>query len=165
MRLRARDHSFQALSLVEKVEPAQVCSTLCSRDQRSMWMQDGCKVHLDSYMASKVSCFMVTWIIFKSHIFEVGLAKIGWPWHSKRSQPLIYSIFLCVRTPMNRHSLKIVFGWEQGHIWVHSRLEGPWPHYMILEVGWDGLCTNSFQLSQFHGHVSWLVCEVALSIV
>jgi hypothetical protein len=35
---------------------------------------------------------------------------------------------------------------------------------MILEVPWDGLWTLSFGLSQFHGHGSWLVCEVALSV-
>ena len=31
-----------------------------------------------------------------------------------------------------------------------------------LEVSWDGLWTFSFGLSQFHGHGSWLVNEVAL---
>jgi len=30
-------------------------------------------------------------------------------------------------------------------------------------VSWDGLWTLSFGLSQFHGHESWLVCEVALN--
>ena len=35
---------------------------------------------------------------------------------------------------------------------------------MILEVSWDGLWTPSFGLSQFHGHGSWLMCEVALSV-
>ena len=34
---------------------------------------------------------------------------------------------------------------------------------MILEVSWDSLWTLSFGLSRFHGHGSWLVCEVALS--
>ena len=48
------------------------------------------------------------------------------------------------------------------HIWLHITLEGPWPHYMILEVCWDGLWTLSFGLSQSHGHGSWLMCEVAL---
>jgi hypothetical protein len=33
---------------------------------------------------------------------------------------------------------------------------------MILEVSWDDLWTLSFGLSQFHGHGSWLMCEVAL---
>ena len=36
---------------------------------------------------------------------------------------------------------------------------------MILEVCWDGLWTHSFKLSQFHGHGSWLVCEVALRVL
>ena len=35
---------------------------------------------------------------------------------------------------------------------------------MMLEVSWDGLWTLSFGLSQFHGHGSWLVCEVALIV-
>ena len=34
---------------------------------------------------------------------------------------------------------------------------------MILEVCWDGLWTLSFGLSQFHGHGSWVSCEVAFS--
>ena len=33
---------------------------------------------------------------------------------------------------------------------------------MILEVCWDGLWTLSCGLSQFHGHGSQVVCEVAL---
>ena len=67
--------TLQALSLVEKTEPVQVRFTLCLRDQQSMWMQDGCKVYMDSYMASNGSCFMVTWIIFKNHLLEVGLTQ------------------------------------------------------------------------------------------
>ena len=50
------------------------------------------------------------------------------------------------------------------HIWLHITLEGRWPHYMMLEVGWDGLRTLSLWLSQYHGHGSWLVCEVTLSV-
>ena len=38
-------------------------------------MQDGCKVYTDSYMASNGSCFMVTWIIFKNHLLQVGLTQ------------------------------------------------------------------------------------------
>ena len=37
---------------------------------------------------------------------------------------------------------------------------GPLPHYVNLEVCWDGLWTLSFGLSQFCGQGSWLVCEV-----
>ena len=38
-------------------------------------MHDGCKVYMDSYMASNGSCFMVTWTIFKNHLLEVGLTQ------------------------------------------------------------------------------------------
>ena len=31
--------------------------------------------YMDSYMASNGSCFMVTWIIFKNHLLEVGLTQ------------------------------------------------------------------------------------------
>ena len=56
-------NALQALSLVEKAEPVQVRFTLRWRDQRSTWMQNGCKVYMDSYMTSNGSCFMVTWTI------------------------------------------------------------------------------------------------------
>ena len=49
------------------------------------------------------------------------------------------------------------------HIWLHPTLEVVWPHDMILEVSCDGLWTLSFGLSQFHGHGSWLMCDVALT--
>ena len=66
--------TLQALSLVEKAEPVQVrYFTLCLRDQRSVWMQDGCMVYTDSDVASNGSCFMFTWTIFKNHFLEVGL--------------------------------------------------------------------------------------------
>ena len=52
--------TLQVLSLVEKVELVQVRFTLRFRDQQSLWMQDGCKVYMDSYMASNGSCFMIT---------------------------------------------------------------------------------------------------------
>jgi hypothetical protein len=38
-------------------------------------MQDGCKVYMDSYMASNESCSMVTWTVFKNHLLEVGLTQ------------------------------------------------------------------------------------------
>ena len=38
-------------------------------------MQDGCKIYMDSYMASNGSCFMVTRTIFKNHLLDVRLAQ------------------------------------------------------------------------------------------
>jgi hypothetical protein len=36
---------------------------------------DGCKVYMDSYMASNESCVTVTWTIFKNHLLEAGLTQ------------------------------------------------------------------------------------------
>ena len=38
-------------------------------------MHNGCKVYMDSYMASNGSCFMVISIIFQNHLLEVGLTQ------------------------------------------------------------------------------------------
>jgi hypothetical protein len=38
-------------------------------------MRDECKVYMDSYMAPNGLCLMVTWIIFKNHVLEVGLTR------------------------------------------------------------------------------------------
>ena len=66
---------LQALSLVEKAELVQVPFTLSSRDQRSMWTQDGCKAHMHSYMALNGSCLLVTCISFKNYLLEVSLTQ------------------------------------------------------------------------------------------
>ena len=68
-----------------------------------------------------------------------------------------------VRGPAWREVYWNSIWWRPSHIWLHTTLEDPWPHYMILEVCWDGLRTLSFGLSQFHGHGSRLVCDVALN--
>ena len=68
--------TLQALSMVKKkAELVQVHFTLRLRDQPSLWMQDGCKAYMDSYMASIGSCFMVTWTIVKNHLLEEGLPQ------------------------------------------------------------------------------------------
>ena len=68
-------NTLQALSLVEKAEPVQVRSKLRLKNQLSKWMQNGCTVYMDSYMASNGSCFMVTINISKNHLLEVGLTQ------------------------------------------------------------------------------------------
>ena len=63
--------TLQALSLVENPELVQVRLRL--RDQWSMWIEGGCQVYMDPYMASNGSCFMVTWTILRNNLLEVGL--------------------------------------------------------------------------------------------
>jgi hypothetical protein len=100
--------TLQALSLVGKAELVQVRFTLSLRDQRSMWMQDGCKVYIDSYMASNGLCFMVNWTIFKNHMLEVGWKhKTRRPWHFD-AHNWWFILFYHVWGPyMNRMPLKL----------------------------------------------------------
>ena len=58
-------------------------------------------------MASNGSCFMVTRTIFKKPpLGRRPNTKLGDHGHSKRSQPLVYSILSCVRTCIYKNSLK-----------------------------------------------------------
>jgi hypothetical protein len=152
--------TLQALSLVEKEEPVQVRFTLRLKDQRSTWMQDGCKVYMDSCMASNGSCFMVTWTIFGTDISEVGLAQreVMALWMFT-TVGLLYFI-MC----------EGLHEWNPNSIWLRA-----WSH-MTSHYTWGSLITlhdfggvlgrpldTYFGLSQFPGHGSWLVCAVALS--
>ena len=99
--------TLQALLLVEKVKPVQVQFTLRLKDQWSMWMQDRCK-------SSHGFLHGTDWIIFHGHLdyFQkppLGSrpnTKPGRLRHYKRLQPVVYSILPCVRTCMNKNSLK-----------------------------------------------------------
>ena len=112
--------TLQALSLVEKVEPVQVHFTLRLRDQRSMWMQDGCKslhgflhgiewimfqIHLDCFQKSPLAGRPNTkpgdrgtpnvrnrWFILFYHVWRPAWIKIHWN-----------SIWLRARSHMSSH--------------------------------------------------------------
>ena len=126
--------TLQTLSLVEKAEPVQVCFTLWLRDQRSMWMQDGCRVYMDSYMASNGSCSIVIWIIFKNHFLEVGLTQ-DWDTIALRILTTIDLLcFIMCEDLLGFKFIEMAFDWGPSHIWPHTTLEDPWPHCMIMEV-------------------------------
>ena len=157
--------TLQALSLVEKVEPVQVRFTLCLRDQRSMRMQEWCKVYMFSYMASKhQSCFMVIWTIFKSHLSgsrsNTKPGDHGTPNAHNRWFILVYDVWGLALVELHWNNIRL-------RVWSHMN-----SHYTCKSVttlhdfggvlGRPPLDTSSFGLSQFHRHGSWLVCEVAL---
>ena len=120
--------TLQALSLVEKAEPVQVHFTLRLRDQWSMWMQDGCKVYMDSYMASNGSCFMVTWTIFKNHLLEVGLTQNRETMALRRLTTVGFTLFYHVWGP----------AWIEIHwnsIWLRAR------SHMTSHYTWGSVTT------------------------
>ena len=98
--------TLRAISLVEKVGLVQVHFTLCLRDQWSKWMQDGCKVYMDSYMASNWSCFMVTWTILKNYPLEVGLTQNRETMAFRMLTMVDLLYFIMWKDHMNRNSLK-----------------------------------------------------------
>ena len=143
---------------------SKFASHYARRTDGSMWMQD-------SYMYVKYvkSTWIPTWhrmdhVLKSLGLFSKTTSCTMRAWHFERSQPLVYSIFSCVKEdPHETKFIEIAFVWGPGHIWHHTTLEeGPRPHYVILEVCWEGLWTLCFGLSQFHGHGSWLACEVTL---
>jgi hypothetical protein len=130
------------------------------RDQHGKCLQDGCKV----YVASNGLCIMVTWTIFKYQLLEVGLRQNRetmalW---TLTIIDLFYFIHVWGPTWSKIHWNSIWL--RYCHICLHTTLEDPWPHYMILKVSWDGLWKFSFGHSQSQGHGSWLMCEVAPSL-
>jgi len=120
------------------------------------------KIYMVSYMASSGSCFVVTWTILKNYCLEVGRTQNRETMAFRILTTVGLFYFIMCEDPHESKFIEIAFGWGPGHEWLHTTLEGLWPHYMILEVCWDGIWTLSFGLSQFHGHCFWLVCEVAL---
>ena len=134
MRLRACDHYALTTLIGGKggAGPSLLHTYLHLRDQRSKWIQEGCKVHMDTYMASNRSCFMVTWTIFENHLLEVGLTQ------NRETMALrvlnsiddLFNFIMC-EDPHEQKFIEITFGWGPGHSWLHSTLEDPWPHYMI----------------------------------
>ena len=97
---------------------------------------------------------VLCWTILKNHLLEGGLTQ-------KQEAMALWMLavvdlfyFNMCEGPYELSFIKIEFGWGSSPLWLHTTLEGPWPHYyMILEVGWDGgLWILSLGLSQL---ISW----------
>ena len=152
----------QTLSLVKKVEPVQVRFTLRLRDQRSMWMQDGCKVYMDSYMASNGPCFMVTLLFSKTPFGGRPNAKPGDqgpPNAHNRWSVLFYHVWGPAWIKIHWNSIWLR---AQSHIASHCTWRSVTTLHDIGGVLGRPLDTFLWALT-IHGHGSWLVCEVALT--
>jgi hypothetical protein len=91
-RLGALDHWTSSTLNGGKGGRVQVRFTLRLRDQRSMWMQNGCKVHMDSILCG------IQWIVFIIFYHVWGPARIEI--HKN-------SIWLRARSHMTSHYLRI----------------------------------------------------------
>ena len=132
-----------------------------------MWMQDGCKVYLDSYMGIK-------WIMFRCHFHYFQKPPLGGRLYTKPGEHgtlnalnrwFNYFILSCVKTCMNRHTLKkhLVEGLVTYDFTLHLRVRD--------RTTWFWRCVGMalgrflLGLSLFHGHASWLVCEMAFTFI
>jgi hypothetical protein len=118
-----------------------------------MWMQDGCKVYMDSYMASNGSCFMDT--IQKPPLKDRSNTKPG-DHDTLNVHNRWFILFYHVWRPLHGWKfIKIAFDWGPSHIWLHTTLKDPWPHYKILgrpletffwaptkDITWARVCTG-----------------------
>ena len=130
----------------------KVCECMiCSMDVKSTWIPTWItsRGHLDYFQKPPLGSRPNTkpgdrgtpnahncWFILVYHVWGPTWVEIHWT-----------SIWLRVRSHMAST--------------LHLKIR-EYNNYMILKVCCDGLWTMSFGLSQFHGHGSWLVCEVAL---
>jgi hypothetical protein len=107
-RLRARDHlHFKHSHWWKRWSRSNFASHYAwGTNGGSMWMQDGCQVYMDSYVASNESCCIVTWIIFKNHLLEIDLIQNQETMVLRMLITVVLFDLSCVRTCVNRNSLK-----------------------------------------------------------
>ena len=97
--------------------------------------------------------------LFSKLPLGVGLTQIHETMPLRTTLIIVYLLYfvMCEEPPwIEIHCNSIWLGLVMYDFILH--LEGLWPHCMILEAPWDGLCTLSFGLSQSHGHGCWLMC-------
>jgi hypothetical protein len=128
-----------ALSLVEKAELVKFTLHYAwGTNKVYMWLEDGRIVYMDSYMAFG-PCVIVIWIIFKNHLLEVGLTQKSGNRDILNAHNRWFILCCHVWGPtwieIHWNSIRL----RPNHIWLHTTLEDPWPHYMILEVSWENL--------------------------
>jgi hypothetical protein len=129
-----------------------------------MWIQDGCKVYMDSYITSNGPHFMVTWTISNNHLLESGLTQNHWETMALRTLTTIYLLlFIMIRGPT-----WIEIHWNS--IWLraqsHMASHYTWGSVTTLHdfggvLGWPW---NTFfwALTISWSHGSWVVCDITL---
>ena len=123
MELRAHDH-YTSSTLIGGnggACPSSLDRTL--EDQRSMWMQDGCKVYMDFTWHRMGSCSMVTWTIFKHRLLEVGLTqnRENVAFRTLTTVDLLY--FNMCEDLYEWKSIEIAYDRGPNHIWLHTTLD------------------------------------------
>ena len=163
-RLRARDHCTLSTLIGGKgrAGPSSLYTMLegtigvsdSKMDVKSTWNP--------SSMASNVSWSLG--LFFRSRLLEVGLTQ-NWETMALRNLTTVDLLyFVMCEDPTCRES-----HWNNSWLrtWSHLTSHYTWQPMITLcdfgsVLGWP--LDTSFELPQCHGHNSWFVCEVALSV-
>ena len=125
-----------------------------------MWVQDGCKVYMDSY----------EWIMFYGHLDYSQKPPLGGRhnhWETMALRTLTTVGLICCYRVWGPAWIEIRWNSTWLRAWSHTTsrcILGFVTTTWFLELFWDGLWTFSFGLSQFLGRGSWRVCEVVLRV-
>ena len=95
----------------------------------------------------------VSWslgLVSRNHVLEVGLTQNRETMALRTLTTIDILYFIMCEDLHESKFIDIAFGWGPNHIWLHTTLEIPWRHYMILKVCWNGLWTLSFGLLGSH---------------
>jgi hypothetical protein len=126
------------------------------------WMQDGCKVYMDFLHG-------IEWVMFHGHLEcfqkpplggrpKTKLGDHGTPNADNHWFNVFYYVWGHACIEIHGNSIRL-------RAWSHMTSHYTWGSVSTLHEFEDVLGRPSdtfFGLSQFHGHGSWLVCEVAL---
>ena len=114
---------------------------------------------MDFSMVSNGSFFMVTWIVFKNHLLEIGLNKPRDHGTPKSHNNWFITFYHLWGPRMNRTPWNSIWLRSRSHmIWHYN-----WGHVTTLQdfgSVWGRPLDTPFGLSQFNGHGCWLMCEV-----
>ena len=109
------------------------------------WMQDGCKE--STYIPTWHRLDHVSWSLgpfSKTTSWEVGLTQNRETMTHRTLTTIDLFYFYHVWGPAWIEIQWSSIWLRARHIWLHTTLEDLWPHYMIVEVCWDGLWTLFF---------------------
>ena len=123
----------------KKVELVQVCFTLRLRDRRSMWLQDGCEVYMDSFLHG------IKWIMFHGHLDYFKKPPLG----GRSNTKLGYH-----GTPNIHNRWFILIYHVQGPAWVEIHWNNNWlraQSHLTSHYTWGSVTT----LHDFVGVLGW----------
>ena len=166
MRLRANDH-YTSNTLIGGKGGASPSSLHTTLEGPTEYVNARWTVSLHGFPHG------IKWIVFHNQLdYFQKLPLEGRPYTKPGDRGTLnahnhrFILFYHVRDPAwIKKFIEIAFGWGPGHMWFHTTLEGPWPHYMIWEVSGTAfghflLGSHDFMVTALGSCVKWPIASV-----